>query len=264
MTNLDQQTAAQHRARYDALRATAHDRAGRSLPLCLPPPITPSQTISHAAIPPGWYYTGLVARGTTLRLHAPAGCSALTVMLWNADDTAERYNAGDTVKLQWTTRLTTGRVLASITADSYGHHDAIMGGSTPAINARRYGDRYLRNAYENLCLCAAKHGLGRADVAPAITFFAPIATDDADALSWQKPHATASDSIDLRADLNLLVAISNTPHPLDPALTYAPGHAAITLWQPPPPAPDDLCANFSDEAKRGFENTASYLAGRRD
>jgi hypothetical protein len=39
----------------------------------------------------------------------------VSIFLWNADDTSERYNAPDTVKVQWTGRLERGKV------DAVGH-----------------------------------------------------------------------------------------------------------------------------------------------
>ena len=71
-----------------------------------------------------------------------------------------------------------GRVLCSITEDSFGASDTILGGSTSATNARNFGDASLRNSRDNFLLAAGKLGLRRPDVPPAITFFADIATDE--------------------------------------------------------------------------------------
>ena len=85
--------------------------------------------------------------------------------MWNADDTSERFNPADTVKVQWTARIgqgklllsDMGRVLASITADSCGLHDCIAGGSTPESNARKYGEASShRNTRDNFLLAAGK------------------------------------------------------------------------------------------------------------
>ncbi len=54
--------------------------------------------------------------------------------------------------------------------------------------------------------------------------------------------------------MDVLVALSNCPHPLAPAGQPAKP-VAVTLWQAPPPAADDLCRTGSEEAVRGFENT---------
>jgi urea carboxylase-associated protein 2 len=215
----------------------------------------------------GWYWSLRVARGQTLRLVNTAGNAGVSVLIWNADDTSERYNAGDTVKLQWTTRLTRGRVLfsdmgrilCSITADSFGGSDTILGGSTPATNARNFGDASLRNSRDNFLLAAGKLGLRRPDVPPAITFFAEIGTDDDGRFHWEGGAAPGA-AVDLRAEMNLLVAISNCPHPLAPEKIFAPGPIEAIIWQGSPPAADDLCRTFAEEAVRGFENTDRLFA----
>ena len=63
--------------------------------------------------------------------------------------------------------------------------------------------------------------------------------------------------MDLRAEMDLIVALSNCPHPLDPAPDYAPNPVAVTRFRAPPPAMDDLCRTATIEAVRGFENNAA-------
>jgi uncharacterized protein YcgI (DUF1989 family) len=152
-----------------------------------------------------------------------------------------------------------GRVLCSITEDGFGASDTILGGSTPATNARNFGDASLRNSRDNFLLAAAKLGMRRPDVPPAITFFAEIGTDDDGRFHW-KGGAAPGAIVDLRAEMNLLVAISNCPHPLAPGSVLAAGPIEAIVWQGPPPAPDDLCRSFGEEAVRGFENTDRLFA----
>jgi urea carboxylase-associated protein 2 len=262
-THLDQQTPEQHRARYEALKAQARAKRVAAETAPAPPPaIDAAAILRQETIAGGWYWSLRVARGQTLRLVNTAGNAGVSVLIWNADDTSERYNAGDTVKLQWTTRLTRGRVLfsdmgrvlCSITADSFGASDTILGGSTPATNARNFGDASLRNSRDNFLLAAGKLGLRRPDVPPAITFFAEIATDEDGGFHW-KAGAPPGSITELRAEMNVIVAISNCPHPLAPGGVFAPGPIDAIVWKGPPPEPGDLCRTFGEEAERGFENT---------
>jgi urea carboxylase-associated protein 2 len=268
-THLDQQTPEQHRARYEALKAQARaKRAATGTPPAAPPAIEAAAIVRVETIAGGWYCSFRMARGQTLRLVNTAGNPGVSALIWNADDTSERYNAGDTVKLQWTTRLTRGRVLfsdmgrvlCSITEDSFGASDTILGGSTPATNARNFGDSSLRNSRDNFLLAAGKLGLRRPDVPPAITFFADIATDEEGGFHW-KAGAPPGSIVDLRAEMNVIVTISNCPHPLAPGGTFAPGPIDAIIWQSPPPAADDLCRTFGEEAERGFQNTDSLFGG---
>ena len=57
------------------------------------------QTDMDIVIAPGGYWSGRVPRGATLRLVDLEGCQAVDFLCYNANDPAERYNAGDTMKI---------------------------------------------------------------------------------------------------------------------------------------------------------------------
>ncbi len=207
-------------------------------------------------------------RGQSLRVVNLAGSSSVSMVLWNAHETSERFNAADTVKVQWTVRVGAGflllsdmgRAMASITGDSGGRHDMLAGGSTRASNARRYGPGAHRNTRDNFLLAAGKHGLDRRDIPPCLTLFADVRTDHAEQLGW---HGTgqAGGAVDLRAEMDVLVVLSNCPHPLDPSPVYAPQPIDAIIWTSGPVAEDDLCRTGSPEALRAFENNARMFRG---
>jgi len=252
--NLDRLTPDQYRARYEALQAKARARAatGRPAPATALAPLP--GLFRRDAIPPGGYLPLKLKRFDILRIHNPQATPGAALFLWNADDVSERYNAGDTVKLQWTTVLSTGRVLfsdmgrvlASITADSGAGHDSIIGPNGPA---QAQGGR---NGRDNLRLAAAKFGLTRRDVGPAISLFSQIGTDEEGRFHYAGPPP-ANAMVELRAEQNLLLALSNTPHALSPR-QQATGPIEIEIGHAPP-GPEDLCRHFTEEAVRGFENT---------
>lgn len=218
--------------------------------------------LKRETLPAGWGWSGLVKRGTTLRIVNTSSTQGVSVLLYRAADPTERFNAGDTVKLQWSASLhkgkllysDMGRVLASITDDTFGRHDAIAGGSTAVTNAEKYADPTLRNTRDNFILLAAKHGLSKADIPPCLTLFAPVGVDAAGKLVWQNGQPAAGDYVDLRAEMDILVFLSNCPHPLAPG-AYAPEPIELAFWKSPAPAADDFCRTASEEAIRGFDNT---------
>jgi urea carboxylase-associated protein 2 len=259
---------AANRARYEALKQAGDGVTPRSLPPPTPRDGAPldEATIRHReTIPGGWYWTKLIRRGEALRILNPSATPGVSLFAWNAQDPSERYNSADTVKIQWSSDLRKGRVLFSdmgrvlfsIIEDTCCAHDTIVGGSTPASNARNHGDAALRSTSENILLAAGKHGLGRRDIAPVITFFAPVSIIDGRP-QWREGMVTPGDFVDLRAELDLLVAVSNCPHPLAPG-DYAPAAIDCIVYRTPPAAPDDLCRTASAEARRGFENNDLYL-----
>jgi len=259
----------EYRQRYEELKAAGEAVTPRVLPELATrdaAPIAPDAIRHIETIPGGWYWTKLVRHGEALRLLNTSGTPGVALFAWNAADTSERYNSADTVKLQWTADLRKGRVLFSdmgrvlfsIVEDSCGAHDTIIGGSTPGSNARKYGDPTLRSTRDNMILAAGKHGLGQRDLAPVISFFSPVVINGHQA-TWRDGEIQPGDFVDLRAELDVIVAVSNCPHPLSPSPVWAPGDIAAIVFQLPPPAADDFCRTATAEAARGFENNATYL-----
>lgn len=265
---IDQQSPEWYRARYNQLRdrALGEERAERAGQGFIA--MEEGAVLHRETVPGGWYWSTFVPRGQALRLINTAGNKGVSVMLWNADDLSERFNAGDTLKLQWTTRLSTGRVLfsdmgrvlASIINDTCGTSDTIMGGSTPSSNERNFGNAALRNTRNNMRLIAGKHGLDVRDVPACISFFSHVSVGADGGLSWVDGSVQPGGVVDLRAEMNLLVGVSNCPHPFSPDSTFAPGPIDVVRWQAPAPAADDLCRTFCEEAQRGFENTDPLFA----
>jgi uncharacterized protein len=257
MLDLDKLTPGEYRARYLALQEAARARAASPSAL---PGIAPLPDVRKTeTIPPGCYVALRLKRFDIIRITNTSATAGVALFMWNADDVSERYNAGDTVKLQWTTSLTTGRVLfsdmgrvlASITADTAPGHDSIIGPNTPAQAGAG------RNGRDNLRLAAAKFGLTRQDVGPALSLFSKVVADDHGRLHYSgAPPAGAM--VEFRAEQNLLVALSNTPHALSP-VQAANGPIEIAIAHRPPAA-DDLCRHFTPEAERGFINTDEDFA----
>ena len=257
---------AENRRRYEELKAQGQGHAPRALP----PPSSRGLPLDEAAIlhietiPGGWYRTFELNAGEALRIALDHGPSSVALVAWNAAETSERLNYADTVKVQWTAALQRGRVLfsdmgrvmLSLIEDSCGAHDALVGGSNAESNAARYSGGPYRNTRDNLVLAALKAGLDRRDIPACITLFAPVSVGAEGRFAWNEAGRRAGDFVDLRAELDLLVTLSNCPHPLDPAPGYAPSPVAVTRFRAPPAAADDLCRTATPEAVRGFENNA--------
>lgn len=262
---------AERSARYAALKASG--QAPKTLPPPTPldaAPIPPNALLLCDTLPGGAYWTSRIPRGVTLRVLNASGTPGVSAFFWNAQDPSERYNSADTIKIQWTAELRKGRVLfsdmgrvlASIVEDSCCAHDTVVGGSTPASNVRKYGDAGLRSTRENMILAASKFGLGPRDLAPLLTLFAAVTNDEDGRLAFLPDAVKPGDFVDLRAEMDLLVAVSNCPHPLAPDTVFAPGEIELTLYRSGEPGADDLCRTATQEAIRGFENNARWFAAQ--
>jgi hypothetical protein len=213
-------------------------------------------------------------RGQLLRITDPTGRAAIAALLFNAADPLERYNMPDTLKAQYTAFLTTGRVLysdmgrilASIVDDSAGWHDTISGFGDAATTRARFGEGdyqekrndFHRNTRDNFLVELGKHGLGKRDLGVAVNFFVKVRVGEDGGLAWASEAPRAGRSVALRFEMNTLLVLSNTPHPLDPATAYAPPDVALAIGRAAPVREDDPCRLSRPENARGFALTEAY------
>ncbi|MEZ2218879.1 urea amidolyase associated protein UAAP1 [Rhizobium sp. RCC_161_2] len=257
---------AANRARYEEHQRKGLDFAPKALPEAspLPAPEIAADTIIHReVIPGGWYWSTHIRKNEVFRISLDHGFSTVSLVAWSAADTSERLNLPDTVKMQWTTALgkgrvifsDMGRVMFSVTEDSSSAHDGLMGGSTFASNAAKYGDGN-RNTRDNLILLATKAGLDKRDIPSVLALFAPVRVDQDGVFLWKPELLHGHDYVELRAEMDMIVGFSNCPHPLDPDPGYRPNPVTVTRIAATVPAADDLCRTATAEAVRGFENNA--------
>jgi len=224
----------------------------------------------------GQAWSRRLRRNQHLAIEDLEGRACVSALFYNARDPLERYNMPDTLKAQFTAFLTTGRVLfsdmgrvlCSIVADDCGWHDTISGMGDATAGRARFGEGsyqklrndFHRNASDNFLVELGKHGLGKRDVVANVNFFARVGVDDAGGLSWVAGNSRRGATIQLRFEMDTLVVLSNTPHPLDPAPEYRPPAVNLAIWEGPPAASDDPCRLSRPENVRGFALTEAYLA----
>jgi urea carboxylase-associated protein 2 len=272
MTSLEtkREIAEANRRRYEELRAAGQEATPKALPTATAldgAPISASAVISSEELPADWYTIVRLRRGEALRIADPSGLSSVSMIGWRDEDTSERINCADTVKVQWSAALSKGRVilsdmgrvLFSLIEDTSGAHDILVGGSTPASTLAAYGVA-SRNTQENFIAGAAKIGLGVRDIPPCVTFFAPVSLDANGRFVWNQNRKHPGDFVDLRAEMNAILVLSNCAHPLDPARPSTGRQVTLVRHRVPQAATDDRCRTGSPEAKRAFEFTDRLYA----
>jgi len=227
----------------------------------------PGDVVWEETIAPGGYASHRIARGTRLRLIDLHGDACASMLLFNAEMPTERLNVADTLKVQWNGYLgpgrlllsDMGRVMMSIVEDSAGTHDAFCGASNQASNARAYGDGANYgphpNARDRFMLGVAKHGLGRKDVHPCITWFKGVRIAADGATEPQIGPFAPGRTLLLRAEMELVVVLANCPHVLDPRADYAVTALRATAWRGAAAADDDPIRDATPEGLRAFLNT---------
>jgi uncharacterized protein len=263
-------TAEANRRRYEELRAAGQEATPKGLPEATAldgAPIDPTTVISRDEIPAGWYTTVTLRRSEALRVTDPSGQCSVALIGWRKDDTSERINCADTVKVQWSAAISKGRVilsdmghvLLSLVEDTSGAHDLMVGGSTPASTQAAFG-AVTRNTRDNFVAAAAKAGLGLRDIPPCVTLFAPVSVNADGRFVWDRARKHAGDFVDLRAEMDLVLVLSNCPHPLDPARPAAQQPISLIRYRAPPAAADDPSRTTSPEIVRAFEFTDRLFA----
>ncbi len=238
--------------------------------------ITPARLVFEDVLPAGGKWSHVVKRHQVLRLCDLDGGANVSALFYNADERLERYNMPDTLKAQYTSYLTRGRVLmsdmgralCSITEDTRGWHDTLCGHADAALVAAKYGaktyqearNEYHRNAHDSFLVELSKWGLGKPDLVPNVNFFSKVTAGDDGSLHFASGHARAGDYVDVRAEMNLLVVLSVCPHPLDPRTSYASGRVKLSVFRGDPPGVDDACRRSRPEAERSFQNTERFFA----
>lgn len=226
-------------------------------------------------IPAGGKWSTKIRSGKQLTFTALGDGANLSLLLYNADDTSERYNMPDTLKAQHTAHLTTGnvlmsdngRVLASIINDSLGWHDTISGYATRLMIDERYGktsyqeqrNDWYRSGEENFAVELFRNGLTNRDLIPVVNLFSKVSCKEDGSLHFAPGHSKKGDTITLRAEMDVLIILSNTPNPLDPSSNYPSVPVEITITDAAPVEENDICVNHRPENRRAFENTWDYV-----
>lgn len=228
------------------------------------------EVVWEETIAAGGYASRRISRGTRLRLVDLHGDGCASMLLFNAENPAERLNVADTLKVQWNGYLgegklilsDMGRVMMSIVRDDAGTHDAFCGASNEASNRRRYGDGANYGAHPNardrFLLAVSKHGLGRKDVHPCINWFKGVRIGQ-DGGTWLDvgPFPPGR-SLLLRAEMELIVALANCPHVLDERPRFSVTPIRATAWKGGVTNEADPLRSTTPEGLRAFLNTEDY------
>ena len=180
----------------------------------------------------------------------------------------------DTLKAQHIARLTEGfvlysdmgRILCSITHDTVGWHDPIGGTLSAAHIATKYGEKpyqqfrneWTQPARENLILELAKYNLSARDLTPTLNLFSKVQVNERGDLHYVPGNSKAGDSVELRAEMKVLVLLAVNHHPLEPGSAYAPKPVKLTVKRVLAPLADDPCRLSRPENGRGFTLTERY------
>jgi len=173
-----------------------------------------------------------VKAGETLRIVDLEGNQAVDFLLYAAGDDAERYSAQDTIAAQANIFLRTGSVLLSnegrpmmtITATSVEYHDTIGGACSCESNSLRYGHhtKAQHSCVDNFLEANLREGRGKRDMVSNVNFFMNVPVEPDGALGIVDGISAPGLTVDLRAEMDVTVVVSNCPQINNPCNGFNP------------------------------------------
>jgi uncharacterized protein YcgI (DUF1989 family) len=115
-----------------------------------------------------------------------------------------------------------GNALFTVVEDSCGRHDTIGGCCSRESNRLRYGVEDGPNCRDNFLSGLALLGLGKKDIVANLNFFMSVPVQADGTMAIVEGHSKPGDAVELRADMDVLVALSNCPQINNPASNFKP------------------------------------------
>jgi len=204
--------------------------------------LDPAKAGYNYELPAGEPWLHLVKKGQTLRILDLKGNQAVDTLFYNAHDTAERYSANDTLRAQGNIYLTTGsqllsnegNVMLTIVADTCGRHDTLGGACASESNTVRYAleKRFIHSCRDNYLIALAESDtdMGKRDLVSNINFFMNVPVTPDGGLTFEDGISAPGKYVELRAEMDLYVLISNCPQLNNPCNAYNPTPAQLIIW----------------------------------
>ena len=208
--------------------------------------LLPEDAVFQATVEAGDPFVHEILTGQTVRIVDLEGNQAVDTLFYNAHDYADRYSAQDTIREQGNLYLTTGtrlmstqrHVLLTIVADTCGRHDTVGGACSAESNMVRYAiekrsmhacrQSFLKGALD----WSAKtgHELDKRDLTANINFFMNVPVTPDGGLTFADGVSDAGKYVELRAERDVLMVISNCPQLNNPCNAYNPTPIGVLIW----------------------------------
>ena len=187
-------------------------------------------------------WSHLVRAGEVLTIIDLEGNQAVDFLVYCADDPIERYSAADTMTAQGNVYLTTGTILRSnegrammtIVDSTVERHDTVGGACSRESNSLRYGHHtnHQHACVDNFLQALGPLGMGKRDMVSNINFFMNVPVEADGSLGIVDGISAAGLSVDLRAETDVIVVVSNCPQINNPCNGFAPTPVRMIVTDP--------------------------------
>lgn len=204
--------------------------------------LDPKNAVYDYVLDSGLGYSKEVKKGQILRIVDLEGNQAVDTLFYSTKNPLDRYSAVDTVREQGNLYLSTGtrllstegNVLLTIVADTCGRHDTLGGACAAESNQVRYAieKKYMHNCRDNFLLEIQKNlpQLTKRDITANINFFMNVPVTPAGGLTFEDGISAPGRYVELKAEMDVTVLISNCPQLNNPCNGYDPTPVRILIW----------------------------------
>jgi urea carboxylase-associated protein 1 len=201
-----------------------------------------SESLYNYDVPAGDPWIHEIKKGQRLRIVDLNGNQAVDTLFYNAHNYADRYSAQDTIREQRNIYLTAGsklissegNVLMTIVADTCGRHDTLGGACANESNMVRYAieKRHMHACRSSFLKAIAEwgHGMTKRDITSNINFFMNVPVTPTGKLTFEDGISEPGKYVELRAEMDVLVLISNCPQLNNPCNAYNPTPIRVMVW----------------------------------
>jgi urea carboxylase-associated protein 1 len=205
-------------------------------------PLRTEQAVWKATVLAGDGHTMVVKKGQTFRIVDLEGNQAVDTLFYSASDPVERYSAVDTIREQGNIYLSTGtrllstegNVLMTIVADTCGRHDTLGGACAAESNQVRYAieKRYMHSCRDTflLTLACCTRDMTKRDITANVNFFMNVPVTPEGKLTFEDGISGAGRYVELKAEMDVRVLISNCPQLNNPCNGYNPTPVQLLVW----------------------------------
>jgi urea carboxylase-associated protein 1 len=176
--------------------------------------------------------------GQVCRIVDVEGQQVADFICFDLHDHEDKLSVNNTGLMNKTIFITTGHALYSTRAtklmtiidDTCGVHDLIAGSCSEGTNRVRYGVRGTPNCRANFELALAPYRIPLREVPYSFNIFmnVPVTREKTEII---EPVSKPGDYIDLKAERDLLVAISNCPQERNPCNAFNPTPIAVIVYE---------------------------------
>lgn len=204
--------------------------------------LNPQQASYDIVLPAGEFWLHEVKRGQVFRILDLEGNQAVDTLFYSARDPQERYSAVDTIREQGNLYLTAGtkllssegNVLMTIVADTCGRHDTLGGACAAESNSVRYAiDKKYMHSCRDSFLHALGHcdcGMDKRDLTANVNFFMNVPVTPQGELTFADGISAPGKYVEMRAEMDVFVLISNCPQLNNPCNAYNPTPVQLLIW----------------------------------